>query len=113
MACKKDKSTNPNLPVANFTLIEDTIPYGIGSNLVFEMTNTSTNATSYIWDFGGEYTDTTTNGRIAYTATDVNNFFTSQEVPDGMLHTNQITLTAIKGSKTSVKTKTVSILEEF
>ena len=46
----------------------------VSSNLVFEFTNTSANATSYRWDFGGSYSATTTNARIAYTSSDVTNF---------------------------------------
>lgn len=113
VSCKKDKTISPNLPQANFTISDDTIPYGIGSNLVFEFTNTSANATSYRWDFGGSYSATTTNARIAYTSSDVTNFFTSQTVPDGILHTNSVKLIAKNGNDSTVITKTIAIIEEF
>ena len=44
----KNKDVNPNLPVANFTADNDTIPYGIGSNLVFNFTNTSSEPISIL-----------------------------------------------------------------
>ena len=113
ISCKKNKTVSPNLPQANFTILVDTIPYGIGSNLVFDFTNTSTNATSYRWDFGGGYSATTINARMAYTTADVTNFFTSQTVPAGMLHTNQVKLIAKNGSDSTVVTKTIAIIEEL
>jgi PKD repeat protein len=109
----KNKDVNPNLPVANFTADNDTIPYGIGSNLVFNFTNTSSNATTYRWDFGGGYSATTTNGYISYTTTDLTEFFTLSVFADGNLYTNQIRLTAKNGSDSSVITKTIVIKEEF
>ena len=109
----KNKDVNPNLPVANFTADNDTIPYGIGSNLVFNFTNTSTNATTYRWDFGGGYSATTTNGYISYTSADLTDFFTLSVFVAGNLYTNQIRLTAKNGSDSSVITKTIVIKEEF
>ena len=109
----KNKDVNPNLPVANFTADNDTIPYGIGSNLVFNFTNTSTNATTYRWDFGGGYSATTTNGYISYTSADLTDFFTLSVFVAGNLYTNQIRLTAKNGSDSSVITKTIVVKEEF
>lgn len=109
----KNKNVNPNLPVANFTADNDTIPYGIGSNLVFNFTNTSSNATTYRWDFGGGYSATTTNGFISYTTTDLTDFFTLSAFAAGNLYINQIRLTAKNGSDSSVITKTIVIKEEF
>lgn len=114
ISCKKDKSVNPNLPVANFTIANDTIPYGIGSNLVFDFTNTSTNATSYRWDFGGGYTTTTTNGHIAYTTTDLVDFFSTNAIPGGdIYHSNQVKLIAKNGNDSSVITKIIVVREEL
>ena len=111
---KKDKSVNPNLPIANFTIIDDTIPYGIGSNLVFDFTNTSTNATSYRWDFGGGYSATTTNSRIAYTTTDLVNFFSTNAVVGGdVYHSNQVKLIAKNGNDSTVISKTIVVREEL
>ena len=109
----KNKDVNPNLPVANFTADNYTIPYGIGSNLVFNFTNTSTNATTYRWDFGGGYSATTTNGYISYTSADLTDFFTLSVFAAGNLYTNQIRLTAKNGSDSSVITKTIVVKEEF
>ena len=109
----KNKDVNPNLPVANFTADNDTIPYGIGSNLVFNFTNTSSNATTYRWDFGGGYSATTTNGYISYTSADLTDFFTLSVFVAGNLYTNQIRLTAKNGSDSSVITKTIVVKEEF
>ena len=83
ISCKKNNTVNANLPIANFTTVNDSIPYGIGSNLVFSFSNTSTNATTYIWDFGGGYTATTTNGNISYTSTDLADFFTITAFSEG------------------------------
>ena len=114
ISCKKDKSVNPNLPVANFTIANDTIPYGIGSNLVFDFTNTSTNATSYRWDFGGGYTTTTTNGHIAYTTIDLVDFFSTNAIPGGdIYHSNQVKLIAKNGNDSSVITKIIVVREEL
>jgi hypothetical protein len=114
ISCKKDKSVNPNLPVANFTIANDTIPYGIGSNLVFDFTNTSTNATNYRWDFGGGYTTTTTNGHIAYTTTDLVDFFSTNAIPGGdIYHSNQVKLIAKNGNDSSVITKIIVVREEL
>ena len=113
-SCKKNNATNPNLPIANFTIIDDTIPYGIGSNLVFDFTNTSTNATSYRWDFGGGYSATTTNGHIAYTTIDVVNFFSTNAVVGGdIYHSNQVRLIAKNGNDSTIISKTIVIREEL
>ncbi len=114
ISCKKDKSVNPNMPVANFTVADDTIPYGIGSNLVFDFINTSTNATSYRWDFGGGYSATTTNGHIAYTTMDVVNFFSTNAVVGGNIyHSNQVRLIAKNGNDSTIISKTIVIREEL
>ena len=98
----KNKDVNPNLPVANFT-----------ADLVFNFTNTSSNATTYRWDFGGGYSATTTNGYISYTSADLTDFFTLSVFAAGNLYTNQIRLTAKNGSDSSVITKTIVVKEEF
>jgi PKD repeat protein len=114
VSCKKDKSVNPNLPIANFTIADDTIPYGIGSNLVFDFTNSSSNATTYRWDFGGGYSATTTNGHIAYTTTDIVNFFTTNAVVGGdIYHSNQVKLIAKNGNDSSFIVKTIVVREEL
>ncbi|MFN8283019.1 MAG: hypothetical protein U0U67_07370 [Chitinophagales bacterium] len=114
IACKKKNSINPNLPIANFTIVNDTIPYGIGSNLVFDFTNTSTNATSYRWDFGGGYSSTTTNGHIAYTTADLSNFFSVNAIPSGNIyHSNTVKLIAKKGNDSTVITKIIVVREEL
>ncbi|HUM53233.1 MAG TPA: hypothetical protein PK431_15515 [Chitinophagales bacterium] len=114
VSCKKNKSVNPNLPIANFTIIDDTIPYGIGSNLVFDFTNTSSNATTYRWDFGGGYTTTETNGHIAYTTTDLVNFFSTNTVVGGdIYHSNQVKLIAKNGNDSTIITKTIVVREEL
>ena len=114
VSCKKDNAINPNSPIANFTIVNDTIPYGIGSNLVFDFTNTSTNATSYRWDFGGGYSATTTNGRIAYTTTDLVNFFSTNAVVGGdIYHSNQVKLIAKNGNDSTVISKTIVVREEL
>lgn len=114
VGCKKKNNVNPNLPAANFTIADDTIPYGIGSNLVFDFTNTSTNATSYRWDFGGGYSAATTNGHIAYTTLDVDDFFSTNAVPAGdIYHSNQVKLIAKNGNDSAVISKTIVIREEL
>jgi len=113
-SCKKNNAINPNLPIANFTIVNDTIPYGIGSNLVFDFINTSTNATSYRWDFGGGYSATTTNGHIAYTTIDVVNFFSTNAVVGGdIYHSNQVKLIAKNGNDSTIISKTIVIREEL
>lgn len=113
ISCKKKNTTNPNLPVANFTIAEDTIQFGIGSNLVFDFTNTSTNATSYRWDFGGSYTATTVNGHVVYTAADLGIFFSTNVVPSGSVyHSNHVKLVAKNGNDSSVVTKTIVVQED-
>lgn len=109
----KNKDVNPNLPVANFTADNDTIPYGIGSNLVFNFTNTSSNATTYRWDFGGGYSATTTNGYISYTSADLTDFFTMVTLSGTNYFSNQIKLIAKNGTDSAVITKTVVIIEEL
>ena len=112
ISCKKSK-VDPNAVTANFTTVDDSIPYGIGSNLVFDFTNTSTNATSYRWDFGGGYSATTTNAHISYTSTNLADFFTMTAFAGGNYYTNQVKLTAKNGTDSSVITKRIVIVEEF
>lgn len=113
ISCKKDEAEKSILPIANFNILNDTIPYGIGSSLVFQFTNTSTNATSYSWNFGGGYTSTEVSPSYSYTTADVSSFFTTQEVAEGRLYTNQVRLLARNGADSSFITKTIAILEEF
>lgn len=64
MACKKEDTTKP---VASFNITSNDT---LNVEEDFEFTNTSTNATSYIWDFGDGTTATTTNAVKSYDSDD-------------------------------------------
>ena len=89
--CGKDDDPEPVInPVANFTITggDKPAPHKV------VLTNTSTNATAYEWDFGDGATSTVTSPSHVY-----------QE--EG---TYTISLTAKSGSLQNIKTKTVTIL---
>lgn len=89
--CGKDDDPEPVInPVANFTIYggDKPAPHKV------VLTNTSTNATAYEWDFGDGATSTVTSPSHVY-----------QE--EG---TYTISLTAKSGSLQNIKTKTVTIL---
>ncbi|NCO55203.1 MAG: PKD domain-containing protein, partial [Bacteroidetes bacterium] len=94
-SCKKDKPSTPSTPivvtpVANFTFARaDSI-----APCTVTFTNTSTNATSYVWNFGDSTaTDTTVNPIHIFTT-------------DGVF-TVQLTATSSSGSNSVQKTVNV------
>lgn len=93
VSCTKEETANP---VANFTFApNDTIFYT--DTLTF--TNTSTDADSYLWNFGDGTTSTSANPTKLY----------SDDAVFGCDETFTITLTATKKGKTSTVSKNVVV----
>jgi len=94
-SCKKEETANP---VASFTISpNDTLNY----NETFTFTNTSTDADSYLWNFGDESTSTAVNPTKSDYA------YPSEEGP--CLIPFVVTLTATKDGKSSTTSKTVYV----
>ncbi len=92
-SCKKETAN----PVASFTISpNDTLAGGES----FTFTNTSTNADSYLWNFG----DGTTSTAVSPTKSE---FVLHSEVPCSASFV--ITLTATKGTKSATVSKTVVV----
>ncbi len=92
-SCKKEETA---IPVASFTISpNDTVAY----NEILTLTNTSTDADSYVWNFGDGTTSTATSPTKLYddvAGLDCEETFT-------------ITLTATKDGKTSSTSKNVVV----
>lgn len=80
--------TTPIAPIASFTSMK--------TGLVVNFTNTSTNATSYLWDFGDSNTSTLTNPSHTY-----------------LPGVYTVILTAIKENQTNSYTQELSFLNDF
>jgi len=101
-SCTKES----NLPVASFSISpNDTVD--ASTELTF--TNTSTDADTYLWNFGDETTSTEKNPTKTYASK-------AAEVPTkdpkrttGCLSSYSVTLTASKNGKSSITSKTVTI----
>ena len=94
VACKKE-DVKP-APVASFTISpNDTIDYGDA----FTFTNTSTDASSYSWNFGDGSTTDAVSPSKTYVVTDFSSAYISFNV----------TLTATEGDKSSTVTKAVTL----
>ncbi len=94
-ACKKEDTP---APVADFTILpNDTIEFFD----TLRLTNTSTNADTYLWNFGDGTTSTQTNPIKAS--------FNRPGTSTGCTETYTITLTATKNGKSSTKSKTVLV----
>jgi hypothetical protein len=94
-SCKKDETVPA--PEANFAISpNDTLKYGE----TFTFTNTSTNADSYLWNFG----DGTTSTAVNATKSDFGS------APEGSCYVSfVIALTASKNGKSSTVSKTVYV----
>lgn len=93
-SCKKEENTPA--PIADFTISPNDTING-GETLTF--TNTSTNADTYLWNFG----DGTTSTAVSPTKS---SFDVSEPACE---ETYTITLTATKNGKTSTKSKNVVV----
>lgn len=97
VACKKED--NSPKPVASFNITSNDT---LNMSEEFSFTNTSTNATSYTWNFGDGTTATTTNATKVYE-------FGSSVVTDEF-NTVTITLTARDNNgKSSTATKNIVV----
>ncbi|MFN8285019.1 MAG: PKD domain-containing protein [Chitinophagales bacterium] len=95
-ACKKEEKATP-APVADFTISPNDTIFS-GETITF--TNTSTDADTYLWNFG----DGTTSTTVSPTKTE---FVVTGEV--SCEETFTVTLTATKNGKTSTKSKNVVV----
>jgi hypothetical protein len=93
-SCKKEESANP---VSSFTISPNDTLY---DNETFTFTNTSTNADSYLWNFGDGTTSTAVNPTKS-------EFVLLSEHPCSVPFI--ITLTATKGTKSATVSKTVVV----